>query len=158
MLVNAYARAALVLVAAGLIQATGCRSAQTDRIRVLEAEKAEAERQNQELQHQQADLRADAEINRLWLAGDPQALLATRASHYSSLAIETSGSGLKNSTGARRSPTTPASAARRSWYSRGNSPAPTTPIDRAGGSAHHPEVCLECAASAAVSCGLSVDT
>lgn len=56
MLVNAYARAGLVLVVAVLL--TGCRT-NTDRIRVLEAEKADAERRSRELMHAQAELRAE---------------------------------------------------------------------------------------------------
>jgi flagellar motor protein MotB len=56
MLVNAYARAGLVLVAAALV--AGCRM-NTDRIRVLEAERADAERRNSELMHAQAELRAE---------------------------------------------------------------------------------------------------
>jgi len=57
MLVKVYARLGLALMAGLLLTSTGCRSS-TDRIRVLEAEKAQAERQNQDLQHQQAELRA----------------------------------------------------------------------------------------------------
>jgi chemotaxis protein MotB len=56
MLVNAYARAGLVLVVAALL--AGCRT-NTDRIRVLEAERADAERRNSELKHAQAELRAE---------------------------------------------------------------------------------------------------
>jgi len=56
MLVNAYARVGLVLVVAAL--AAGCRT-NTDRIRVLEAERADAERRNNELKHAQAELRAE---------------------------------------------------------------------------------------------------
>ncbi|MHC4974125.1 MAG: OmpA/MotB family protein [Planctomycetota bacterium] len=56
MLVNAYARAGLVLVVAVLV--AGCRT-NTDRIRVLEAEKADAERRNSDLKHAQAELRAE---------------------------------------------------------------------------------------------------
>ena len=56
MLVNAYARAGLVLVVAALV--AGCRT-NTDRIRVLEAERADAERRNSELKHGQAELRAE---------------------------------------------------------------------------------------------------
>ncbi|MHC4549510.1 MAG: OmpA/MotB family protein [Planctomycetota bacterium] len=56
MLVNAYARAGLVLVVAVVL--AGCRT-NTDRIRVLEAEKADAERRNRELKHAQAELRAE---------------------------------------------------------------------------------------------------
>ena len=56
MLVNAYARAGLVLVVAALV--AGCRT-NTDRIRVLEAERADAERRNRELMHAQAELRAE---------------------------------------------------------------------------------------------------
>jgi flagellar motor protein MotB len=56
MLVNAYARAGLALVAALLL--VGCRT-NTDRIRVLEAEKADAERRNRDLMHAQAELRAE---------------------------------------------------------------------------------------------------
>jgi len=56
MQVNAYARAGLVLVAVALV--AGCRT-NTDRIRVLEAEKADAERRNSDLKHAQAELRAE---------------------------------------------------------------------------------------------------
>ena len=56
MLVSAYARAGLVLVAVALV--AGCRT-NTDRIRVLEAEKADAERRNSDLKHAQAELRAE---------------------------------------------------------------------------------------------------
>lgn len=58
MLVNGFVRAGGMLVLAALVTVTGCRS-NTDRIRVLEAEKAESERENQELQHQQSELRGN---------------------------------------------------------------------------------------------------
>ena len=58
MLVNAYARAGLVLVGVALLQTAGCRT-HTDRIRVLEAEKAHAERRSRDLINSQAELRAE---------------------------------------------------------------------------------------------------
>lgn len=63
-------RAFLVLALGALIQMAGCRSS-TDRMRVLEAEKAESERRNQELKQKEAEMRAqmlkaegDAESNK----------------------------------------------------------------------------------------------
>jgi len=50
-------RSGLMLLAAGLFLVTGCRST-TDRMRVLEAEKADANRRNQELKNREAELRA----------------------------------------------------------------------------------------------------
>jgi chemotaxis protein MotB len=63
-------RAFLVLALGALMQMAGCRSS-TDRMRVLEAEKADAERRNQEAKQKEAEMRAqmikaegDAESNR----------------------------------------------------------------------------------------------
>lgn len=63
-------RALLVMALGALMQMAGCRSS-TDRMRVLEAEKADAERRNQELKQKEAEMRAqmvkaegDAESNR----------------------------------------------------------------------------------------------
>lgn len=50
-------RALMVLALGALLQTTGCRSS-TDRMRVLEAEKADAERRNQQLKQKEAELRA----------------------------------------------------------------------------------------------------
>jgi chemotaxis protein MotB len=47
----------VVLALGALLQTTGCRSS-TDRMRVLEAEKAEAERRNQQLKQKEAEMRA----------------------------------------------------------------------------------------------------
>jgi flagellar motor protein MotB len=58
MLVNALARGGLAIAALGMVMLVGCR-ATTDRIRVLEAEKADAARRNQELVGEQAELRAE---------------------------------------------------------------------------------------------------
>ncbi len=62
-------RAFLALALGALLQVAGCRSS-TDRMRVLEAEKADAERRNQELKQKEAEMRAqmvkaegDAESN-----------------------------------------------------------------------------------------------
>jgi flagellar motor protein MotB len=57
MVLNVFARAGLVLGLFALVQMAGCRSS-TDRIRVLEAEKADAERRNQLLKQQQAETNA----------------------------------------------------------------------------------------------------
>jgi len=57
MLVNAFARAGITVMAVALVLVGGCRS-HTDRIRVLEAEKADAERRSQELRQDQAELKA----------------------------------------------------------------------------------------------------
>jgi len=63
-------RAFLVVALGALLQAAGCRSS-TDRMRVLEAEKADAERRNQLLKQKEAEMRAqmvkaegDAESNK----------------------------------------------------------------------------------------------
>jgi len=63
-------RALLVLALGALLQVAGCRSS-TDRMRVLEAEKADAERRNQQLKQKEAEMRAqmlkaegDAESNK----------------------------------------------------------------------------------------------
>jgi flagellar motor protein MotB len=50
-------RALVVLALGALLQTTGCRSS-TDRMRVLEAEKAESERRNQMLKQKEAEMRA----------------------------------------------------------------------------------------------------
>jgi chemotaxis protein MotB len=50
-------RALVVLALGALLQTTGCRSS-TDRMRVLEAEKADAERRNQQLKQKEAEMRA----------------------------------------------------------------------------------------------------
>jgi len=69
MVFKAFARAGFVLALGALVLMAGCRSS-TDRIRVLEAEKAEAERRNQQMKQREAELRAqmvkaqgDAESN-----------------------------------------------------------------------------------------------
>jgi chemotaxis protein MotB len=80
MLVNAYARAGLVLVAAALV--AGCRT-NTDRIRVLEAEKADAERRNRELMHAQAELRAE----KIKAEGEAESLRARREALEAQLEI-----------------------------------------------------------------------
>jgi len=58
MVFKAFARAGFVLALGALVQMAGCRSS-TDRIRVLEAEKAEAERRNQQLKQREAELKAE---------------------------------------------------------------------------------------------------
>ena len=70
MVFRAFSRAFLVVALGALVQLAGCRSS-TDRMRVLEAEKADAERRNQELKQKEAEMRAqmvkaegDAESNR----------------------------------------------------------------------------------------------
>lgn len=70
MVFRAIPRAFLVLALGALLQMAGCRSS-TDRMRVLEAEKADAERRNQELKQKEAEMRAqmvkaegDAESNK----------------------------------------------------------------------------------------------
>lgn len=55
---NAVARLALGFLAAGLLVTGGCRST-ADRMRVLEAKKAEAEKENEDLKRANADGRAD---------------------------------------------------------------------------------------------------
>lgn len=50
-------RALVVLALGALLQTTGCRSS-TDRMRVLEAEKADAERRNQQMKQKEAEMRA----------------------------------------------------------------------------------------------------
>ena len=80
MLVNAYARAGLVLVAAALV--AGCRM-NTDRIRVLEAERADAERRNSELKHAQAELRAE----KIKAEGEAESQRARRAAVEAQLLI-----------------------------------------------------------------------
>lgn len=55
---NGFARLWLGLVIIALILAAGCRSTRTDRMRVLEAQKADAERRNGDLKHQLAEMRA----------------------------------------------------------------------------------------------------
>ena len=67
MLVNAFARGAWAILA-GLVVLGGCRSS-ADRIRVLEAEKANLARQNHDLRNDQANLRSkglelEAELER----------------------------------------------------------------------------------------------
>ncbi len=70
MVFRAIPRAFLVVALGALLQTAGCRTS-TDRMRVLEAEKADAERRNQELKQKEAEMRAqmvkaegDAESNR----------------------------------------------------------------------------------------------
>ena len=60
MLMNGLVRTGLGLAVGALLvtSLTGCRSTSTDRIRVLEAQKAASERKNQELNEQAAELRA----------------------------------------------------------------------------------------------------
>ncbi len=70
MVFRAIPRAFLVVALGALLQTAGCRTS-TDRMRVLEAEKADAERRNQELKQKEAEMRAqmvkaegDAESNK----------------------------------------------------------------------------------------------
>jgi len=70
MVFRAIPRAILVVALGALLQTAGCRTS-TDRMRVLEAEKADAERRNQEHKQKEAEMRAqmikaegDAESNR----------------------------------------------------------------------------------------------
>jgi chemotaxis protein MotB len=56
MVFKAFARAGFVVALGAFVSVGGCRSS-TDRIRVLEAEKADAERRNQLMKQQQAELR-----------------------------------------------------------------------------------------------------
>jgi flagellar motor protein MotB len=57
MVLRAIPRALVMVAVAALLQTTGCRSS-TDRMRVLEAEKADAERRNQLAKQKEAELRA----------------------------------------------------------------------------------------------------
>lgn len=70
MVLRVIPRALLVFALSALLQVAGCRSS-TDRMRVLEAEKADAERRNQQLKQKEAEMRAqmlkaegDAESNK----------------------------------------------------------------------------------------------
>ena len=56
MLLNRFARVTLGVVALALVLMGGCRSTTQDRIRVLEAEKADWAREKSEFQHQNAQL------------------------------------------------------------------------------------------------------
>ena len=59
MLLNRFARISIGVVATALLFVGGCRSTSQDRIRVLEAEKAEWARERADLQHQNAQMRND---------------------------------------------------------------------------------------------------
>ncbi|MHC4222979.1 MAG: OmpA/MotB family protein [Planctomycetota bacterium] len=58
MQIGKVAYAGMVFIAVALVLVGGCRSSSTDRIRVLEAEKADAERRADELAREKATLRA----------------------------------------------------------------------------------------------------
>jgi len=55
---NGFARIWLGFLIIAVILMAGCRSTATDRMRVLEAQKADSERRNDQLKHQLAELRA----------------------------------------------------------------------------------------------------